>query len=78
MTEKHVALQRHPLPAVFISVGGQPILFGLPRTDLFHRRDIGDRYKNVLLFPQRQRFERPQNALFEYCFHLSHHALIVA
>jgi hypothetical protein len=73
MTEKHVALHRDPLPAVFLTVSAQPILFGLPRTGFVRRWNIGDRYENTLLLPQRQRFERPQNTLFEDCFHLSHH-----
>ena len=78
MTEKRVAFQCDPLPEVFMAMSDEPFLLSLPCANPWRHGDVGDHDDNPLVLRQGQRFERTENASFEYGFQLSHHVFIVA
>lgn len=64
-----------------MAVRAKPFLFGLPVVNVFTmflRRDVCDRHENMLRLRQRQRFQWPQETVFEYSFQLSRHGFILA
>jgi hypothetical protein len=78
VTQKRIAIESHPLARELLAVLPEPFLFRQPGSLRRCRdRDFSDGQHHMLLLRERQRSERPQDAVFEYSFQMLHHYFIL-
>ena len=77
MAEEFFAIEGDPLAAVFPAVRPEPRLLRHTARMRAWIRNIGDCQQDMLFVLQRQRFERPQEPVFEYRFSVLGHNSIL-
>ena len=78
VAKKYIAVQRDPTSRIFMTVLAKPFLFSLTSVDFLRRREVRDRYANMLLLDERKWLDGAQQPVLEYGFQFPRHNLIIA